>query len=297
MTGGQRRWSGAPLGPLAVIGVGQIGGSLALAARAAGAVGEVVGWNRNPETLARAHALGIVDRTAATAVEAARGAAVVVLATPVRSLGAVAAAVAPALSPSAIVLDVGSVKTGAIRAVEAQLPPGAFVACHPLAGTERFGPDAASPLLFEGRRCVICPTEATRPAAVDAVERLWTAMGAEPVRMAAALHDRVMAAGSHLPHVAAYALARTLARLGPDLGQALMRLPTTSLRDTTRVAASSPVMWRDILLDNRDEVLPLVTALAEELEALRQAVAGGDGERLEALLAAGKAARDGIIPS
>jgi prephenate dehydrogenase len=291
-----RRWSSPPLGPLAVIGVGQIGGSVALAARVAGAVSEVVAWSRSADTLQRARTLGIVDRTAASAAEAARGAALVVLATPVRSLGALAAEIAPALAQGAVVMDVGSVKEAAIRAVEQQLPPGAFVACHPLAGTERFGPDAASPLLFEGRRCVICPTAASREEVVVTVERLWTAMGAEPVRMDAKLHDRVLGAGSHLPHVAAYALAGVLGRLPPESVEALMRLPTSSLRDTTRVAASSPAMWRDILLDNRDEVLPLVTMLQAELEALRAAIDAGDGARIEALLAAGKAGRDRILP-
>jgi prephenate dehydrogenase len=187
---------------------------------------------------------------------------------------------------------VGSVKAAAIAAVEPRLPPGAFVACHPVAGTERVGPDAASPLLFEGKRCVICPTPHSREEAVATVERLWTAMGAEPVRMDAALHDRVLGAGSHLPHVAAYTLAGTLAALAPDVLEGIRHLPTTSLRDTTRVAASSPVMWRDI----REQVLPLIEALQKNLEALRAAVAAGDGARIEALLAAGKAGRDRLVP-
>ena len=293
----QTRWTAPPLGRLAVVGVGQIGGSVALAARAAGAVSEVVGFGRSAETLERARALGIVDRVAASPAEAARGAALVLLATPVGSLGAVAAAVAPALAPEALVLDVGSVKAAAIRAVAPHLPGERFVACHPLAGTERFGPDAASAALFEGRPCVICPTAETGAAAVATVDRLWTAMGAEPVRMDAALHDRVLGAGSHLPHVAAYALAAMLGRLPAELGEALRRLPTTSLRDTTRVAASSPEMWRDILLDNRDELLPLMDALAGEIAGLRAAVASGDGARLLALLQAGKNGRDRIVPA
>jgi prephenate dehydrogenase len=293
----QRRWSSPALGPLAVIGVGQIGGSVALAARVAGAVTEVVAFGRSRDTLERARALGIIDRAVPSAAEAARGAGLVVLATPVRSLGALAREIAPALAPGALVVDVGSVKASAIRAVEPLLRPGAFVACHPLAGTERAGPDAASPLLFEGRRCVICPTAASREEALDTVERLWVAMGAEPVRMPAALHDRVLAAGSHLPHVAAYALASVLGRLGADQIDALQRLPTSSLRDTTRVAASSPAMWRDILTDNRDEVLPLIDLLQAELASLRTAIASGDPARIEPLLAAGRAARAKIIPS
>ena len=291
----QRRWSGAVLGRMAVIGVGQIGGSVALGARVAGAVTEVIAWSRTREKLERAQSLGIIDRIAPSAAEAARGAAVVVLATPVRSLGDAAAQIAPELDEAALVFDVGSVKAAAIAAVEPKLRPGAFVACHPVAGTERVGPDAASPLLFEGKRCVICPTAASREDAVVIVERLWTAMGAEPVRMDAELHDRVFGAGSHLPHVAAYALAAALGHLAPDVIEGLRRLPTSSLRDTTRVAASSPAMWRDILLDNRAEVLPLIKALAGGIEALRDAVAAGDADRIEQLLVAGKVSRDRII--
>jgi prephenate dehydrogenase len=281
---------------MAVMGAGQIGGSVALAARAAGAVTEVVAWSRTREKLERAQALGIIDRSATSAAEAARGAALVVLATPVRSLGEIAAEIAPALDPHAIVIDVGSVKATAIAAVEPKLPPGTFVACHPIAGTERVGPDAASPLLFEGKRCVLCPTSASREEAITTIERLWTAMGAETVRMDAELHDRVLGAGSHLPHVAAYALAATLGAISGDVIEGLRLLPTPSLRDTTRVAASSPVMWRDIFLDNRAEVLPLVEALVQQIETLRAAIASGDGKRIEQLLEAGKIGRDRLVP-
>jgi prephenate dehydrogenase len=291
-----RRWTGASLGKMAVLGVGQIGGSVALAARAAGAVTEVVGWGRSPQTLERARALGVIDRAADLVTEAVSGAALVVLATPVRSLGGIAKDIAGALAPGAIVFDVGSTKGAAIRAVEPHLPAGTFVPCHPIAGTERSGPDAASPLLFEGRRCVVCPTAASGADAVATIESLWTAMGAEPVRMDAALHDRVLGAGSHLPHVAAYALAAVLDGLDAEMTTALQRLPTTSLRDTTRVAASSPAMWRDILIDNKDEVGPLVERLQAKLEALRAAIAAGDADRIEALLAEGKSGRDRTIP-
>ena len=292
----QRRWSGAPIGRLAVLGAGQIGGSVALAARAAGAVTDVVAWSRTREKLDRAVALGIIDRAAGSAAEAARGAALVVLATPVRSLGELAAEIAPALAPGALVIDVGSVKAAAIAAVEPKLPAGAFVACHPVAGTERVGPDAASPLLFEGRKCVVCPTAHSTEAAVTTIERLWSAMGAEPVRMDAQLHDRVLGAGSHLPHVAAYTLAAALGGLPGNVVEAMRRLPTTSLRDTTRVAASSPAMWRDIFLDNRDQVLPLIDALAERVAAMRAAVAAGDGRRIEELLETGRAGRERLVP-
>jgi len=143
---------------------------------------------------------------------------------------------------------------------------------------------------------VICPSAASRDDAVATVEALWTAMGAEPVRMDAALHDRVLGAGSHLPHVAAYTLASVLEGLDAELVAGLLRLPTTSLRDTTRVAASSPAMWRDILLDNQAEVVPLVEKLAAKLEALRAAIAAGDADRIEKILSEGKSGRDRIIP-
>jgi prephenate dehydrogenase len=280
---------------MAVIGVGQIGGSVALGARVAGAVTEVVAWSRTRDKLERAQALGIIDRAARSTAEAARGAAVVVLATPVRSLGEAAAAIARELDEGALVFDVGSVKAAAIASVEPKLRPGAYVPCHPIAGTERVGPDAASPLLFEGKRCVICPTPRSNEQAVATVERLWTSLGAEPVRMTAQLHDRVFGAGSHLPHVAAYSLAAALGQLAPDVIEGLRRLPTSSLRDTTRVAASSPAMWRDIFLDNRSEVLPLIDALASCVQELRAAVAAGDADRIEKLLVAGKAGRDRVV--
>jgi prephenate dehydrogenase len=280
---------------MAVIGVGQIGGSVALGARVAGAVTEVVAWSRTRDKLERAQALGIIDRAARSTAEAARGAGVVVLATPVRSLGEAAAAIARELDEGALVFDVGSVKAAAIASVEPKLRPGAYVPCHPIAGTERVGPDAASPLLFEGKRCVICPTPRSNEQAVATVERLWTALGAEPVRMTAQLHDRVFGAGSHLPHVAAYSLAAALGQLAPDVIEGLRRLPTSSLRDTTRVAASSPAMWRDIFLDNRSEVLPLIEALASCVQELRAAVAAGDADRIEKLLVAGKAGRDRVV--
>jgi prephenate dehydrogenase len=296
------RWAGPPLGPLAVIGVGQIGGSIALAARTAGAITEIVGWSRGAATLRRAVERGIIDRAAPSALEAARGAAVVVLATPVRSLGTLAAEIARGLDADALVIDVGSVKAAAGRAVEAGLASRAacFVGCHPLAGSERFGPDAAAVELFEGRTCVVCPTARTPPDLIDRAERFWRALGAIPYRMDAALHDRVLGAASHLPHVAAYALAGAVGTIdaegGPAAATALRALVTTSLRDTTRVAASSPAMWRDIFLDNRAEMLPLIDRLLSSIGELRAAIDGDDGARLEACLEAARAARGKIIP-
>jgi prephenate dehydrogenase len=295
------RWSGPPLGPLAIIGAGQIGGSIALAARAAGAVTDIAGFGRNAETLARAVARGILDRAAPSPVEAVRGAAVVVLATPVRSLGALARQIAPALGDDALVIDAGSVKAAAVAAIEDGLGDRArrFVGCHPLAGSERFGPDAAAPELFHGRVCVICPSARTLPELVERAERFWRCLGAVPHRMDAALHDQVLGAASHLPHVAAYALAAAIGSIDAEGGPAsaaLRALTTTSLRDTTRVAASSPAMWRDIFLDNRTEMLPLIDRLTTAIAALRAAIDGGDAARLEQLLDVARSARRKIVP-
>ena len=289
-------WTGPSLGRLAVIGVGQIGGSLALAARAAGAVSEVVGFSRSAETLGRAQQLGIIDRAAGSVAEAACGAGLVVLATPVRSLGEIAAQLAPVVGRDTLVIDVGSVKVPAVNALEPVLPRGVYVACHPVAGTERAGPDAAVATLFESRPCVVCPTPVTSASALATVTRLWTALGAEVVTMDAGVHDRVLGACSHLPHVAAYALVAAVAGSEPAVLEQIGRLMTTSLRDTTRVAASSAVMWRDIFLDNRGEMLPLIDRLLSEIQALRAAIADGDGAGLEARLAAARLQRDRLIP-
>jgi prephenate dehydrogenase len=277
--------------------MGQLGGSLALASRAAGLVDEVVGFARRAETLERARGLGLCDRTATTAAAAVAGAHTIVLSVPLRSIASVVDAMSPALEQGALVLDVGSVKGTAVRDIEARLPAGvAFVSCHPLAGTERFGPEAASADLFRGRRCIVCPTERTPADALARARALWTAVGAELVAMPADLHDDVMAAVSHLPHVAAFALASALGELTPTVATAARGLPTTSLRDTSRVAASSAVMWRDIFLENRAALLPLVDGLSAHLGRLAAAIRAGDAAAIEAFLAEARARRAELLP-
>jgi prephenate dehydrogenase len=273
-----------------------------------------------------------------------RGAATVVISTPLRSVSTVAARIRGALAPGALVIDVGSVKATAARDIEAHVlagegdgggrregrqedhddqeeqqeqdeqdeksgtsvtsgpasrarePAVSFVACHPLAGTERFGPDAARADLYRGRRCIVCPSPRTAPAAIERARRLWSALGAEVILMPAALHDATMAAVSHLPHVAAFALARALGDLPPDVAASALALPTTSLRDTTRIAASSPEMWRDILLENRAALLPLVSRFEDALATLRAALAAGDAARVEGFLGAARATRTHLFP-
>jgi prephenate dehydrogenase len=278
------------------MGLGQMGGSLALAGRAAGLWDDVVGFGRRPESLERARALGVCDRVTTSAAEAVAGADTIVLATPLRTIAAVVDAMAGALRPGALVLDVGSVKGTAVRDIEQRLPAGvAFVACHPLAGTERSGPEAASADLYRGRRCIVCPTPRTPPAALERARGVWQAVGAEVVEMPADLHDQVMAAVSHLPHVAAYGLAAALGGLDPQIDSAARDLPTTSLRDTARIAGSDSRMWTDIFLENRQAVVPLIDRLLAAVGELRESIATGDGERVAAVLEAGRAARARLL--
>lgn len=282
---------GPAFSPLALLGTGYIGGSVALAARAAGIAGHVVGFDVDARAAAAAQARGVVDRTAASPEEAVAGAALVVLAAPVASLAPLAARVAPALAPAALVIDVGSVKAPVARALDAVVPGGRFVGCHPMAGTEASGPEAADPDLFRGRVCFVCPSAAT-PAATAAATAFWEALGAHVVRLDPEPHDAVMAAVSHLPHVAAFALAASLAGALPELeASGPAAAPTTSLRDTSRIAASSPPVWRDILLMNRAPLLPLVRALEGRVAELRAALESGDADALERLLATGRDAR------
>jgi prephenate dehydrogenase len=272
---------------MALIGVGYIGGSAALAARQAGLVGSVVGCDLNPQACQEGRSRGVLDEVAESPAAAVAGASLVLLAAPVGSLPGLVTAIAGHLAPSATVIDVGSVKLPVVAQADAALPSGAFVACHPMAGAEYVGVAAADPGIFAGRVCYVCPGTRTAGEAVAAATRFWEGVGCRVSKLDAALHDQVMAAVSHLPHVAAYALAGCLGRVLP-LVEANAMGPTTSLRDTIRIAASSPQVWRDIFLTNRDHLLPLVHALEQQVHALGQAMAKGDAQALEAALAAGQ---------
>ncbi len=274
--------------PLALLGVGYIGGSVALAARAAGLSGRVVGYDPDARAVAIGRERGILDEVADSPEAAVRGARLVVLAAPVASLAELARRIAPALETNALVIDVGSVKAPLVHAVQATL--GArFVGCHPIAGTERQGPAAADPSIFEERTCFVT---SDAPAA----RRFWEAIGSRVVVVDPEVHDLCMAAVSHLPHVAAYALAASLADALPALAaHPSAAAPTTSLRDTTRIAGSSPAVFRDIFLENRGPLLPLVRALEARVSAVRAALEQGDGVALGALLATGQATRERLM--
>jgi prephenate dehydrogenase len=266
---------------VALIGVGLIGGSLGLAIRRARLAGEAVGYDLDRAALARARKRGAIDGAAATATEAVRGAELVVLATPVGSFETIVKECAGSFAPGALLTDVGSVKGALIGRIEALLPAQvSYLSAHPLAGREQSGIDVASPTLFKGSRCVVTPGNRSRSDDVRRLTRLWEGIGATVVTMPPDEHDRFLAVVSHLPHLVAYALVTCALELaGRDPG--LLELTAGGFRDFTRIAASSPEMWRDICLENRRQIVAAVEQYQAILERFRQMVASGDGAALE----------------
>ena len=288
--------SNPPFSRLALIGVGYIGGSAALAARRAGLVGRVVGYDVDPRAGPLARARGVVDEMADSAEAAAAGASLILLAAPVQSLAGLVRRIAASLAPTATVIDVGSVKQPVVVEADAALPGGRFVGCHPLAGAEHVGVGAADPDIFPGRACFLCPSERTSPEATRMATLFWQGLGCQVASIEPSLHDRLMAAVSHLPHVAAFALAASLLDALPSIeSNALPGKSPTSLRDTIRIAASSPQVWRDILLANREYLLPLVRELEQRVSNIGAAMAAGDAAALEAALALGQACRQRLV--
>jgi prephenate dehydrogenase len=280
----------------ALLGVGYIGGSATLAGRRAGLLGRVVGYDPAAAATAAAMRQGVIDEAVASPEAAVRDASLVLLAAPVRSLEPLLSRIAPALLPDATVVDVGSVKQTLVRAAAAILATGQFVGCHPMAGAEFSGVDAADAEIFSGRVCFVCPPANARVEAVAAAHAFWAGIGCHTVVIDPEVHDRLMASQSHLPHVAAFALAAALAPEMPFLERTTtVASPTTSLRDTTRIAASGPDVWRDILLANASHVLPLLEQLGGRVQEIARAVAAGDGEALERVLAAGQACRQRLV--
>ena len=257
------------------MGVGLIGGSVAWGAKRRGLAAQVVGADRDPASLRHALGAGMID-VVADAADAVQDADLVVLAVPVGALAGLADELAPRLDPRTVVTDVGSVKRSVVERVGWVIPR--FVGGHPMAGGEQSGAAAASPDLFEGATCLVTPTERTDPAALQAVERLWHALGATVVRLDAAVHDEIVAAVSHLPHLAAYALVNTAAGSDPS-GRALS-FAAGGFRDMTRIAASSPELWRDICLMNRAPLLDALARYTAAVGRLRDLIEKGDGPGL-----------------
>jgi prephenate dehydrogenase len=277
---------------MAIVGVGLIGGSLALAAKRAGLVQAVVGVSRSAANRAVCLRRGIVDQATRGIPEAVAEADLVVLATPVCTIVGLLPEVARSVDGSCLVTDVGSVKGPILAAGDAAFPDGRFVAAHPIAGRELFGPEAAEPDLFVGSNCIITPSDRTRPDVLDRISTLWRGVRAAVVRMEAAWHDEVLAAVSHLPHLVAYALVDAVLDMEGD-GQRI-KFSAGGLRDFTRVAGSDPGMWRDIFLMNRDPVLKVLAAYREALDRFEANVRDGDAEGLTARLARARLAREEI---
>lgn len=265
----------------AVLGVGFMGASLAACMRARGLARAVVGYDLDPQVCARGIAAGLLDECAASAAQAARQADLVALAVPVGSMPDLLEQIAGELAPSAIVMDLGSTKADVVAAARRALGPAfaRFVPSHPIAGGERPGLERADPDLFEGRTVVTTPVDETSADALARVEQLWRACGARVERMQADEHDRVLASVSHLPHVLAFALMGQIA--GEQDAQRKLSLAGPGFRDFSRIAASSPPMWRDIALANRDALGQELRAFTATLQRIGQAVSAGDGAWLQ----------------
>ncbi len=280
---------------VALIGLGLIASSMAHAMRAGGLAGEIVGFAKSAETRAVAKAL-FCDRVTDSAAEAVEGADLVVLAVPVGVMGDIAAEIAPHLKPGATVTDVGSVKQAVVDAVAPHIPAGMhFIPGHPLAGTEYSGPRSGFATLFKNRWWLLTPLPDTDAAAIARLRGLLKALGANVDEMDVEHHDLVLAVVSHVPHAIAYTMVGVADHMRRVSQSEVIKYSASGFRDFTRIAASDPVMWRDVFLTNREAVLDILGRFAEELFVLQRAIRMGDGEHLHAYFTRTRAIRRGII--
>jgi cyclohexadieny/prephenate dehydrogenase len=266
---------------LCVIGAGHIGSSILRAVNEQGLAGSISVSDASGAVCTRIAELGLADETFLDAKEAVAGADTVILCVPVGQMGALAAEIAPRLKDGAIVSDVGSVKSAVISAIMPHLPPYAhLVPAHPVAGLEFSGPDSGIARLFENRWCILTPPPGTNPRAVECISALWQAMGANIELMTPEHHDLVLAITSHVPHLIAYNLVGTASDLETVTEKEVIKYSAGGFRDSTRVAASDPTMWRDIFLNNKEAVLEMLGRFSEDLTALQRAIRWGDGDTL-----------------
>ncbi|TLU72087.1 prephenate/arogenate dehydrogenase family protein [Lichenicoccus roseus] len=286
---------------LTLIGLGLIGSSLARRAMqhptgARRIAGEIVACDSSGLACDRVRVLGIADRVEPDATLAVRDADCVVLCVPVGALGDVAARIMPHLAPGAILSDVGSTKQSMLREIEPILRADvALVPGHPLAGTEYSGPDAGFSTLFENRWCLLTPPEGTDPGAVARVAAMWNECGARSREMDAAHHDRVLAIVSHLPHLLAFTICGTADDLADETRSEVLEFAATGFRDFTRIAASDPVMWRDIFLNNREALLEMLARFTEDAQAMARAIRWGDDAFIVDRIERGRAIRRSLI--
>ena len=277
------------------IGIGHIGSSLALGLRANRLATRIIAIDANADHRAKAVELGTVDQ-AFDDYAAVSQADLVVISVPVGAMAAVGEAIGPHLQPGTIVTDVGSVKMAVVRDLGPSIPQGVhFIPGHPIAGTEHSGPTSGVATLFQGRWQILTPLPGTDQAALDKLSNLWRAVGAQVEHMEPQHHDRVLAITSHLPHLIAYTIVGTATDLETTLQQEVIKFSASGFRDFTRIAASDPVMWRDIFLNNREAVLEVIQRFTEDLTHLQRAIRWGEGEVLENRFAATRAVRRAII--
>jgi cyclohexadieny/prephenate dehydrogenase len=282
---------------LALLGIGLVGSSIARVARERGGLaGEVVANARTEATLARVRELGIADRTELDPRRAVEGADCVILCAPVGAYAALAEAIAPHLAPGCILTDVGSTKQSVIRDVGPLVPEGVhFVPAHPLAGTEYSGPDAGFSTLFDGRWCLLTPPPGTDADAVEKVAAFWRHCGSMVSTMEPDHHDRVLAIVSHLPHLIAFTICGTADDLEGESRQEVLQFAASGFRDFTRIAASDPVMWRDVFLNNREALLEMLARFTEDAQAMARAVRWGDATYIEDRILRGRKIRQSLI--
>jgi cyclohexadieny/prephenate dehydrogenase len=285
-----------PFKKIALIGFGLIGGSIARAAREQGLAEKIVTTARSAKTRARVKELGIVDSVVETNVEAVKDADLVILCIPVGVCGAVAEEIGDHLKPGAIVSDVGSVKGAVVKEMAPHLPASAhFVPAHPVAGTEHSGPDSGFAELFINRWCILTPPEGTDPDAVERLRTFWAVLGARVEIMTPDHHDLVLAITSHLPHLIAYTIVGTADELAQVTSSEVIKFSAGGFRDFTRIAASDPIMWRDVFLANKEAVLEMLGTFNEDLSKLTRAIRRGDGEALFEHFTRTRAIRRGIV--
>lgn len=265
---------------MVVVGVGLIGGSLAMAGRKKGIVKEITGFGRRAANLKEAVRLKVIDNYTHDISKAVRDADLIVVATPVGSLERCIRQMIPGLKQGAIVTDVGSVKGRLVSRIDGLLPRGVFfIGGHPIAGKEKSGVKAAASGLFEGTRCILTPSSKTNPTALKKISALWKAVGAEVILMDPMLHDKALGAVSHLPHIAAFSLVNTVAGIKEE-GNNFISFSGGGFKDFTRIAASSPEMWRDIFLYNRENIIAMINKYQKNLDKIKRYIKNGDGRGL-----------------
>lgn len=282
---------------IAFLGIGLIGSSVARIARERGDLaGEIVVNARTQRTLDRVVELGFADRVEIDPAKAVEGADCVMLCAPVGAFAELAERIAPHLAPGAILTDVGSTKQSVVRDVGPLVPAGVhFVPAHPVAGTEHSGPDAGFTTLFEGRWTLVTPPPGTDEDSVEKIVELWRRCGSMVAKMDPAHHDRVLAIVSHLPHLIAFTICGTADDLADETRQEVVNFAASGFRDFTRIAASDPVMWRDIFLNNREAVLEMLQRFMEDAQAMARAIRWGDAAYIEDKVERGRKIRRSLI--